>query len=372
MSSHTASVLTFSLYLAVVIALLAFCYARPSYNWDMLAYAAVILDDGETSPEALHAEVYRVASEEVPEREYRMMVDTTHQLRSEVLRNSERFYQFLSYFRVKPLYTLLCDVFYSMGVPLMKATVLPSVLGVFALALLLFYRFCRSFPLWAAAVLGLSILCMPPVLEAARLSTPDALNALALLGAFLVYLYGANVYWFMLLVVIAVLVRLDNAIVATVLLVSLIVRDYEVGKGKGVALISISVIAILLAYTWFILTYAEYNNGFEQFYGGLARKWNPIVLIGDAVQGLKTIKTSHVAIAGISFVVLFYRNGLSVSALNRPQFLFVVTTIAFAARYVFFPDLTTRLILPYYILCWLFIVERMVEITRPTDGRDTR
>lgn len=125
MSSHTASVLTFSLYLAVVIALLAFCYARPSYNWDMLAYAAVILDDGETSPEALHAEVYRVASEEVPEREYRMMVDTTHQLRSEVLRNSERFYQFLSYFRVKPLYTLLCDVFYSMGVPLMKATVLP-------------------------------------------------------------------------------------------------------------------------------------------------------------------------------------------------------------------------------------------------------
>src|SRR5690606_39886095 len=56
----------------------------------------------------------------------------------------------------------------------------------------------------------------------------------------------------------------------------------DLGKGKGVALISISVIAILLAYTWFILTYAEYNNGFEQFYGGLARKWNPIVLMGDA------------------------------------------------------------------------------------------
>jgi hypothetical protein len=372
MLSRPTRLIPLLVFLGLVSALLAYCFTRPSYNWDILAYAGVVLDDGKVSPEALHAEVYRIASEEIPEEEYRMMVDTTHQLRHEVLRSPERFYQFLSYFRVKPLYAGLCNLFYSIGVPLTKATVLPSILGIFVLALLLFYRFSRNFPSWAAAILGLSMLCMPPVLEAARLSTPDALSAVVLLGAFLVYLYGANVYWFMLLVVIAVLARLDNAIVAIVLLLCLIVRDYDSRKDKSVALISICLMAIIFAYAWIILRYAEYNNGFEQFYGGLTRKWNPIVLIGDAVQGLKTIKTSHVAIAGISFVVLFYRNGLSVSALNRPQFLFVVTTIAFAARYVFFPDLTTRLILSYYILCWLFIVERMVEITRPTDGRDTR
>jgi 4-amino-4-deoxy-L-arabinose transferase-like glycosyltransferase len=374
MALRSTNTLAFVTYLVAVSVMLAFCYARPSYNWDMLAYAAVVLDDGEISPEALHAEVYRIASEEVPEEDYRMLVDTTHQLRRGVLRNPERFHQFLSYFRVKPLYTEMCNAFYTLGVPLMKATVLPSIIGIFALALLLFYRFSRTFPFWAAAILGLSLICVPPVIEAASLSTPDALGTAVLVGAFMAYLHRAHVYLFMLLIAIAVLVRLDHVIPGTVLLMALLVRDQKRKGSKTVALSVVVLMALLIAYSWLILRQAEYNNGFEMFYGGLIRKWNPVLLATDAFQGLRTLQTSYVAIAGISFVALFYRQGFRFTSLNDSQSLFVAATIAFAARYILFPDLTTRLFLSYYILCWIFIIEGILATARPmvTEGSDNR
>ncbi len=358
--NSTANILALVAYLVAVIALLVFCYVKPLYNWDMLAYAAVIVDDGEVSHDALQAEVYHMAAEQVPPEAYSMLVDTTHQLRKEVLRNPERFYQFLSYFRIKPLYTGMCSVFYSLGVPLMKATVLPSIIGIFVLSLLLVFRFSRTFPLGVASILGLSVMCVPPVIEVARLSTPDALSTVVLVGAFLVYLSRVKVFWFMLLIALAVLVRLDNVIPATVLLLSLIVRDNREREGKGFTVATIALLGIFFAYTWIALRNAEYGNGFEMFYGGLVRKWNPVILVGDALQGIKTLQTSYVAIAGICFVVLFYRNGFRLATMERSQLLFVVTTIAFLARYILFPDLTTRFFLSYYILCWIFIVEGIV------------
>lgn len=364
MVSRRAAI-TLLLYVAVVVSLLAFCYASPSYNWDMLAYAAVVLDDGQVSPEVLHTEVYRTAAEETPEAEYSMMVDTTHALRSEVLRSPERFYQFLSYFRVKPLYTAMCSALHSLGVPLMKSTVLPSALGIFAIALMLFYRFSRAVPFWAAAILGLSVICTPPVTEAARLSTPDALSTALLVGALLVYLYRANVYWFIGLIVLAVFARLDNVIPATIFLLSLLVSDGKEQNGKAVALVVVGTMVLLFAYTWLIMRYAEYNGGFEEFYGGLTRKWNPVLLVGDALQGLRTIKTSYLALGGISFVVLFHRKGFRLTALDRNQFLFLTATVAVVVRYVLFPDLTTRFFLWYYILCWVLIAEGIVMSYKP-------
>src|SRR5690554_6050907 len=112
---RTASILPLTAYLVAVTVVLTFCYMRPLYNWDMLAYAAVVLDDGQISPDELHEKVYHVASEEIPVEPYSLMADTTHYLRKQVLQSPERFYQFLSFFRVKPLYTALCNFFYSAG-----------------------------------------------------------------------------------------------------------------------------------------------------------------------------------------------------------------------------------------------------------------
>ncbi|MDV3309258.1 MAG: hypothetical protein LOY03_10630 [Cyclobacteriaceae bacterium] len=358
MAARIPNTLAVVAYLVAVSVLLAFCYARPSYNWDMLAYAAVVLDDGEVSPEALHAEVYSIASEEIPAEAYSMLVDTSHPLRKEVLESPERFYQFLSFFRIKPLYTGMCSAFHALGVPLMKATVFPSTISIFLLSLLLFFRFSRTVPFWVAGVLGLSVICAPPVIEAARLSTPDALSTLILVGALVLYLQRAQAFWYLLLLAVAVLVRLDNVIPATVLLFLLIVRESREEEHKGIILPAACLLVLFFAYSYLILRYAEYNHGFNEFYGGLAGKWK--VLVSDAVRGLKTLQTSYVAIGGISFVVLFYRNGFRLSGLNRNQLVFVAATIAFLARYVLFPDLTTRFFLWYYILCWIFIVEGIV------------
>src|SRR5690606_12871958 len=225
MAARIPNTLAVVAYLVAVSVLLAFCYARPSYKWDMLAYAAVVLDDGEVSPEALHAEVYSIASEEIPAEAYSMLVDTSHPLRKEVLESPERFYQFLSFFRIKPLYTGMCSAFHALGVPLMKATVFPSTISIFLLSLLLFFRLSRTGVFFVVGVLGLSVILSLSVFEAAQLSSTDQLRMLIMDGALILCLKLTLAFWYFLLHAVAVLVRLENIIPATALLFFLIVRE---------------------------------------------------------------------------------------------------------------------------------------------------
>lgn len=359
MTPRVINFLSVVLYFAVICIILAKCYTKPSYNWDMLAYGAIILGGDNTEREAVHAKIYGIAKQQIPEAPFRMLVDTTHQLRKEVLRSSEKFHQFLSYFRVKPLYTGLAGFLYELGVPLTRATILPSLLSFLLLSILLFFRFAGKFPYWIAGILGLSILCSPPVIEAARLSTPDALSTLILMAAFIMYLNRTPWYWIAGFAALSVLARLDNVIIASSLMVSLLFLPARNETRNVRPVVVVVVLAVFLAYTIFILKQAEYDHGFQVFYGGLLKKLNPVVLAGEAIAGLNTLQTSYIGIVGVGFVALFWRQGISFRNMDIAQYLFVVVFLAFLVRYILFPDLSTRLFLSFYILAWIFIAEAL-------------
>src|SRR5690606_27664335 len=125
MSNKTGYWITIAIFCLIVGVITYQCYHKPLYNWDTLCYGALILSVEEKDHEKVHETVFALAKEEVPSREFFHMIDTTHQLRKRLLNDSQSFFQFLSYFKIKPLYTFSSYLAYKAGVPLMKAPVVP-------------------------------------------------------------------------------------------------------------------------------------------------------------------------------------------------------------------------------------------------------
>src|SRR4051812_6427835 len=124
---------------AIFIAVLAFisaqAYKKPSYNWDMLPYMAVILSyDGQQN---VHESVYNTARQELPAEAFRLLTDSSQAHRRETAQHVEEFNLQMPFYIVKPLYTGLSYLFYKSGFSLTRSTVIPSILAFLCVGLLM-------------------------------------------------------------------------------------------------------------------------------------------------------------------------------------------------------------------------------------------
>src|SRR5688500_10068018 len=106
-------------------------YHHPGYNWDMLPYMGIVLEyEGDTT---VHEQVYTIAKTELPPTAFTQLTDSTVPYRSAVYHSPELFRKQLPFYVVKPLYTRMVQWFYLAGLPLTKATVMPSLIACFLL-----------------------------------------------------------------------------------------------------------------------------------------------------------------------------------------------------------------------------------------------
>lgn len=350
----------------VIIAQIAWvCYKKPAYNWDTLAYMAILLNGEEDDVVKIHQTTYKVAEAEIPADKYRLMTDTSHAVKKDVLNNPAKFFQYTSFFRIKPFYTGLSYLAYKGGIPLSKAPVVPSVFSFIAISLLLVWSFNKFFTGWLTALLSLCIMVSPPVLEAARLATPDALSTLIILFAFYLLLESSSWGWIIFVLSLSILVRVDNIMLALIVICFQAFTPISNAKGKIPGFVFWGAAAIWILYAFWIMNYANIQNGFENFYGGLYKKANPLTVLREAVIGINTVQTSHLSIVlSITAVILFYKRPFTFKSLNQRQLLFLMLMIYLVVRYTIFPDLTTRFYLPVYIMSVVLALEAIPEFIR--------
>lgn len=205
----------------LIVALLSAFYAayfaaRPTYNWDMVAYVAVALLDEGTAADRVHDVTYDLAKQAEPAAAYADLTDG-NDYRRLVAGDAARFAEQLPFYTVKPVYPWLMSLLHRAGIELVAASVAIAAAAYAGISLLLYIWLVRWLkPLVAVPVMALLALC-PYLTPLAHLSTPDSLSVLTLLATLFCLTEAISVAAGLVLLALAILVRPENVVYAVVL-----------------------------------------------------------------------------------------------------------------------------------------------------------
>src|SRR5579859_2496626 len=129
--------LIFIAYLTLIFLLALYAFKRPQYNWDMLPYMAVAIGYQDNNPDFVHDTIYDIARHQLPAPAYNQLIDGGLEYRRKMTANAGEFHRQMPFYTVKPLYTWLVYFIYKLGVPLIQATILPSLIGYLLIGALL-------------------------------------------------------------------------------------------------------------------------------------------------------------------------------------------------------------------------------------------
>jgi hypothetical protein len=205
----------FCCYFLLICCIAVFAYKKPHYNWDMLAYTALVVRMDNSDIKTIHDITYNSAKENLPEREYGYLIG--NESRKKLADSPEEFYKLLPFYAIKPLYTGIVYLFYKTGFSLPMATVMPSIFSYLLMGVLLYYWLKNYLNPLMTFLISLLIMYSGFMISIARESTPDALSAFLLFAAFYFIIQKPAVVFLTLLLTLSIFARLDNVITATVI-----------------------------------------------------------------------------------------------------------------------------------------------------------
>ncbi|MDP4248734.1 MAG: hypothetical protein Q8918_01350 [Bacteroidota bacterium] len=366
-----AGIIILAAYFMIISGLLIRSFHKPEYNWDMLAYIAVVLSRTHKDIGEIHRDTYAAVRDQIPSASFQQLVNPANNYRINVYRNDTAFYQQLPFYVVKPLYTTLVYLGYRSGFSLPASTVLPSVLACLFIAGLLLIWFSRYLSLFYAAAAALLLMLSAPLLTVSGLSTPDALSAFLLLCVFYFIIEKPMLVPVIFFMTAAILTRLDN-IIACVLIVFLMAIAKEppfkirvsgfLGLFFWLSAVYFMVSRAAGAFGFGILYYPSflsYLNMAHQFHSVFSWSAYLQVFRSDAVSGFYH---SAIALFGFLALLLFYRNRSGpLRSLSFYSLLPVLLCGIIGLRFILDPDISDRFYIPYYLFIAVLWVKSFTE-----------
>ncbi|PTQ99403.1 hypothetical protein C8P68_102224 [Mucilaginibacter yixingensis] len=356
-------------YLLMLLGVSIVSYKKPSYNWDMLAYAAVVLQYNHQEKD-VHQQVYQLAAQQLPANTYNTLAGGSNLLRKRWASDAGAFRQVLPFYVVKPLYTIMVYSLFKLGFPVYKATVIPSILAYLLTGILLLVWMSRHLKIVPATLICATIMLLPPILEAATLSTPDFLAGMLLFYAIYFLTEVESINGFFLLSLLSVMSRIDFILPLMVLLIShtLVIKSLSIRK--TIFLMSVAVITYLLisynahSYGWNILYFPSFINTLN-----LHHNVQSVFTIKDYWEILKAqimtgLYHSHCAwLLLISILTLLQSNKLELKS-SKHVLILGSLLVALAVRFLLQPVIADRFYIGYYMvfLC-LFIIKLFSRLT---------
>ncbi len=320
-----------------------FTFLNSFYNWDLLAYAAVVLQYNGTTPEEIHQLVYSWANSDLPQ-QARELVLTGEQYNIRCAENPDFFLGQLGFYKVKPLFTGLIWLFYKIGIPLRYSLQLPSFLSFLFIGNMMLrwlYRETNKIPALAGAVMFTIALCS----QVASIISPDALASLLVVCFFYSYYYGKHWLIQAALMVLLIATRIDFAVLACFFLVVvglLYWRNQKISVGYLAALLfAIALLGLFIPFLsgnkmfWFL----EYR--FTDSIAGYARQL--------AVGFRQVLTTKLILIAGLLLFVLPVRQA-------KWRTILLTIGAAIMIRGLLFPVMQDRFFVGYYLVTIVCIV----------------
>lgn len=357
------------IYLGSLFLICLFAFRRPSYNWDMLAYMAIVLkaDHPDWNADQVHKATYDIAREKVPSKEYGYLIHSPY--REKMAKDTAAFYAQLPFYTVKPLYIGVIYLFYKAGLSLTMATVLPSILAYFFIGLLLFYWLGRYFKPLLALISSLLIMYTTFMVSVARISTPDALSSLWLLAAFYFILEKPSVPLLFIFFLLSLFTRLDNIVTCIILLSFLFfmrkwknqitLRQYLLMAGALIICYFAITLITVRPFGWSMLYYPAFAHYFN-----LSYTFHPLF----SLKAYLALLYSHV-ITTIVFhhFTLFAFLALVVAIpLVRPprpgirfdQWFSVLLIFIILIRFILYPNLDDRFYISFYLCILVLLVKK--------------
>ena len=327
------------LILLIVSVLLA---TRPYYNWDMFRYMALALDDGSIPFTDIHHQVFFDAKEQMPTEDFAAVTLR----RPELLDDPEKFRETLRYFQVKPGYVLVVKALYKLGVPLTAATYLPSIAAYFLLGCLLLFTQRDLAPI-ISSLSVLIIMALPPVVEGARLSTPDMLATLLVMTGLLLFFSGKT-SWALGALLLSVTIRPD-AILPGFLLISvgLVTRRLKlipaVAGFMGLTITMLVCLGDLNLLPEYLFTGSDYSP--EWSWAKAAGEYRDSLF-----SGLRSWVTTKALTGFMASSVYLYLNRSNSIRENPWKAMVLLALVLYPLRFLLHPQMEDRFLLVSYVI----------------------
>jgi len=359
-----------------------FAYRKPVYNWDMLAYMAIVIKMDHHDINQIHKITYSTAKINIPSVEYGYLITSPY--REKMADSPSDFYAQLPFYAVKPLYIGMVYLFYKAGCPLTISTVLPSIFGYFLVGLLLFHWLKKYCKLFFAFIYGVLIMYSPFIVNIARISTPDGLSTFLLFTAFYFIVEKPSIIWMSLFFILAVFVRLDNIITCFFILSFLLYSDKW---QKSVSVYQYILILLLLIISYFSITlitirpfgwnilyyptFVQYYNLSHQFHVASPLKAYLALLYSQAITAVVfhnfTLFTLLVLVIVSPFSVTFHN-------LKFDQLFSLLLISIIVGRFILYPDLADRFYISFYLCILVSLIKKYtsIQVIQPILVRKTR
>lgn len=201
-----------------------YSWARPDYNWDMVAYVATALESGADSPEQLHAETWKAIGEGArPSQLYDLQYGNPYNRHQ--WENPADFESQLSMYRVKVAYIGLMRLLEPVA-GIAGSAMLLSILPALGFGLLCLYWLKQEGALQGAFILA-PLLIVADVFHMTAAVTPDMLLSLVAMGALYMLAKKRDIAACLLLFL-SVFVRPDNIVFVFALLLAAIAFGWRV------------------------------------------------------------------------------------------------------------------------------------------------
>ncbi len=369
-------------FLACLLPIAIFAYKHPAYNWDMLAYMALVVKIEKGDINEVHKITYVNARENIPVNEYDKLVGGD--LRKSRLENPSEFNRILPLYAVKPFFIWLSYGFYKAGFSLPLATVIPSIIAYLLIGLLLFHWLCRHHRIFLAFAGGLLIMYSSVMINVANLSTPDCVSALFLLSAFYFILEKPSVLLSFLFLTGSVFVRLDNIILSFLLLTFLFFSGLR--KKKIPRVQYFTMLAVLTGVYILISGMAGGDNWDLLYYPTFIKYYHPdhqaqslfsvsnyLTLFSERV--VMALLYSQVSIF-LLLVLIMVSGGLPAKLRNLPfeQLFCILLVFTIVIRFILFPDLEDRFYIAFYVVILILFMQQYksgIKFFKPSLSGET-
>jgi len=341
-----------------------YCFKRPLYNWDLLPYSVLILQTDHHNPADAFSIAYRSAKENIPFRDYRSLTDSSNAYRYKLANDYAFFSKQLPFYAVKPLYTSFAYLCYKLGFSLIEATILPSVISYVLIGVLLFYWLSLYLRLPISFIVSFLIMISSPLIQVAKLSTPDSLSALLLVSSFYFILEKPSLSVAILFMLLAIFARLDN-VIACVLMVSLIYFSKKWnGQIRRTTFLLITAFFVLCytlitfkakKYGWSIFFYNDFADHLHPLYGSEAH---------FSITDYSRLMYEHVMSAiNHSYFVIFmallfinFNSELSLMKLPFEKLFALMIAVILFIRVILYPDISDRFYVAWYLVILILLV----------------
>ncbi len=359
------------LLLTILGVLLSKQIANPIITWDGLGYMACILKlDGETDTEKIHQTVYSEIEKNTPGYRYEHLTIgsyySPHEYREAMINDYNAFNEQLPFYSIKFLYVLSCYGLYKSGVSLSLATIIPSVISYFVLALF-FFNSIKINLKFTYVALGLTLLVfiMPSFTDVGIISTPDALaSMLMFLSSYLFLFYNSKIILISVLVL-ASLARPDNAIFG----ICLLSLDFLMSEKKLLHILRYCLAVTLLVSVALVLKSSFENPGWKVWFhhSFIKHLTHPLteetpdfgifqylkILLKGIISTVLRLKFPILLLAFFTYILFrTKRITFNIRALKRDKttilLISILTTLVF--RFLLYPSLPERMFFPYFLM----------------------